>query len=63
MVLTPGFSSSDAYMTAQALLMRDFRGRFEKYIIPCFVASGCIDEKKGSEKLHCRYLESDIYSP
>ncbi|XP_064027990.1 cilia- and flagella-associated protein 74 isoform X2 [Pogoniulus pusillus] len=48
--LTP---DSDAYMTAQALLMRDFRGRFEKYIIPCFVASGCIDEKKGSEKLHC----------
>ncbi|XP_054250799.1 cilia- and flagella-associated protein 74 [Indicator indicator] len=48
--LTP---DSDAYMAAQALLMRDFCGRFEKYIIPCFVASGCIDEKRGSEKLQC----------
>ncbi|XP_074017705.1 cilia- and flagella-associated protein 74 [Numenius arquata] len=42
---------SDAYMAAQAFLMRNFRGRFEKYIIPCFVASGCVDEKKGSENL------------
>ncbi|XP_075577713.1 cilia- and flagella-associated protein 74 [Pelecanus crispus] len=44
---------SDAYMAAQAFLMRNFSGRFEKYIIPCFVASGCIDEKKGSENLSC----------
>uniref|UniRef100_A0A8C3PPI6 Cilia and flagella associated protein 74 n=1 Tax=Calidris pygmaea TaxID=425635 RepID=A0A8C3PPI6_9CHAR len=51
MTLIPGFSSSDAYMAAQAFLRRNFRGRFEKYIIPCFVASGCIDEKKGSENL------------
>ncbi|XP_014799367.1 PREDICTED: cilia- and flagella-associated protein 74 [Calidris pugnax] len=42
---------SDAYMAAQAFLRRNFRGRFEKYIIPCFVASGCIDEKKGSGNL------------
>ncbi|XP_009578181.1 PREDICTED: uncharacterized protein CFAP74 [Fulmarus glacialis] len=53
MVLIPGFSSSDAYMAAQAFLMRNFSGRFEKYIIPCFVASGHIDEKKGSENLSC----------
>ncbi|XP_068014308.1 cilia- and flagella-associated protein 74 [Melanerpes formicivorus] len=44
---------SDAYMAAQAFLMRNFCGRFEKYIIPCFVASGCTDEKRGSEKLQC----------
>ncbi|KAK4809640.1 hypothetical protein QYF61_002096 [Mycteria americana] len=51
---------SDAYMAAQAFLMRNFSGRFEKYIIPCFVASGHIDEKKGSENLSCRYLELDM---
>ncbi|XP_010080547.1 PREDICTED: uncharacterized protein CFAP74, partial [Pterocles gutturalis] len=53
MIPIPGFSSSDAYMEAQAFLMRNFSGRFEKYIIPCFVASGHIDEKKGSENLSC----------
>uniref|UniRef100_A0A8B9E8A7 Cilia and flagella associated protein 74 n=1 Tax=Anser cygnoides TaxID=8845 RepID=A0A8B9E8A7_ANSCY len=51
--IIPGFSSSEAYMAAQASLMRNFRGRFEKYIIPCFVASGDIDEKRGSENLTC----------
>ncbi|XP_071623122.1 cilia- and flagella-associated protein 74 isoform X2 [Heliangelus exortis] len=44
---------SDAYLAAQAFLMRNFRGRFEKYIIPCLVASGHTDEKKGSEGLSC----------
>uniref|UniRef100_A0A663E0U3 Cilia and flagella associated protein 74 n=1 Tax=Aquila chrysaetos chrysaetos TaxID=223781 RepID=A0A663E0U3_AQUCH len=53
MILILGFSSSDAYMAAQAFLMRNFSGRFEKFIIPCFVASGQIDEKKGSENLSC----------
>lgn len=60
MILILGFSSSDAYMAAQAFLMRSFSGRFEKFIIPCFVASGQIDEKKGSENLSCRYLQLDI---
>ncbi|XP_010575843.1 PREDICTED: uncharacterized protein CFAP74 [Haliaeetus leucocephalus] len=53
MILILGFSSSDAYMVAQAFLMRNFSGRFEKFIIPCFVASGQIDEKKGSGNLSC----------
>uniref|UniRef100_A0A8C4UNQ9 Cilia and flagella associated protein 74 n=1 Tax=Falco tinnunculus TaxID=100819 RepID=A0A8C4UNQ9_FALTI len=53
MILIPGFSSSDAYMAAQASLMRNFSGKFEKYIIPCFVASGHIDETKGPENLSC----------
>ncbi|KAM6046598.1 cilia- and flagella-associated protein 74 [Chlamydotis macqueenii] len=48
--LTP---DSDAYRAAQAFLMRSFSGRFEKYIVPCFVASGRINEKKGSENLSC----------
>ncbi|XP_008936078.1 PREDICTED: uncharacterized protein KIAA1751 homolog, partial [Merops nubicus] len=48
--LTP---DSDAYLAAQASLMRDFSGRFERFIIPCFVASGHIDEKRGSETLSC----------
>uniref|UniRef100_A0A8B9PLI2 Cilia and flagella associated protein 74 n=1 Tax=Apteryx owenii TaxID=8824 RepID=A0A8B9PLI2_APTOW len=53
MNLTPGFSSSEAYKAAQAFLIRNFRGRFEKYIIPCFVASGDTDGKKSSEDLSC----------
>ncbi|XP_010187029.1 PREDICTED: uncharacterized protein CFAP74, partial [Mesitornis unicolor] len=44
---------SDAYMAAQAFLMRNFSGKFEKYMVPCFVASGPIDEKTGSENLSC----------
>ncbi|XP_074781112.1 cilia- and flagella-associated protein 74 isoform X1 [Athene noctua] len=44
---------SDAYMAAQASLLRNFRGRFDRYIVPCFVASGSIDGKKGSENLSC----------
>ncbi|XP_010123969.1 PREDICTED: uncharacterized protein CFAP74 [Chlamydotis macqueenii] len=44
---------SDAYRAAQAFRMRSFSGRFEKYIVPCFVASGRINEKKGSENLSC----------
>ncbi|XP_032304690.1 cilia- and flagella-associated protein 74 isoform X2 [Coturnix japonica] len=42
---------SEVYIAAQAFLTRNFRGRFEKYIIPCFVASGDIDEKRGLESL------------
>ncbi|XP_042687323.1 cilia- and flagella-associated protein 74 isoform X2 [Centrocercus urophasianus] len=44
-------SDSEAYIAAQAFLTRNFRGRFEKYTIPCFVASGDIDEKRGLESL------------
>ncbi|XP_064381499.1 cilia- and flagella-associated protein 74 isoform X3 [Dromaius novaehollandiae] len=45
--------SSEAYMAAQNFLIRNFRGRFEKYIIPCFVASGDTDGKRSSEDLSC----------
>uniref|UniRef100_A0A7M4F678 Cilia and flagella associated protein 74 n=1 Tax=Crocodylus porosus TaxID=8502 RepID=A0A7M4F678_CROPO len=43
---------SEEYMAAQSSLIRNFRGQFEKYIIPCFVASGDIDEKGVSETLN-----------
>ncbi|XP_071431811.1 cilia- and flagella-associated protein 74 [Pithys albifrons albifrons] len=42
---------SDAYRAAQAALMRSFTGSFEKYIIPCFVASGRAAGEKGSGNL------------
>uniref|UniRef100_A0A452I6U3 Uncharacterized protein n=1 Tax=Gopherus agassizii TaxID=38772 RepID=A0A452I6U3_9SAUR len=44
-------SSSEEYIAAQYSLTRNFTGKFERYIIPCFVASGDIDEKIGSENL------------
>uniref|UniRef100_G1MTX3 Cilia and flagella associated protein 74 n=1 Tax=Meleagris gallopavo TaxID=9103 RepID=G1MTX3_MELGA len=49
--IKPELSSSEAYIAAQTFLTRNFRGRFEKYTIPCFVASGDIDEKRGLESL------------
>ncbi|XP_068772063.1 cilia- and flagella-associated protein 74 isoform X13 [Struthio camelus] len=45
--------NSEAYMAAHIFLMRNFRGRFERYIIPCFVASGDTDGKRNSEDLSC----------
>uniref|UniRef100_A0A8C3SQ21 Cilia and flagella associated protein 74 n=1 Tax=Chelydra serpentina TaxID=8475 RepID=A0A8C3SQ21_CHESE len=44
-------SSSEEYIAAQYSLIRNFTGKFERYIIPCFVASGDIDEKRRSENL------------
>ncbi|XP_050787580.1 cilia- and flagella-associated protein 74 isoform X2 [Gopherus flavomarginatus] len=44
-------TNSEEYIAAQYSLTRNFTGKFERYIIPCFVASGDIDEKIGSENL------------
>ncbi|XP_041887953.1 cilia- and flagella-associated protein 74 isoform X1 [Corvus kubaryi] len=44
---------SDSYRAAQASLMRSFRGSFNKYIIPCFVASGHATGEEGSGNLTC----------
>ncbi|XP_034609132.1 cilia- and flagella-associated protein 74 isoform X6 [Trachemys scripta elegans] len=44
-------TNSEEYIAAQYSLIRNFTGKFERYIIPCFVASGDIDEKIGSENL------------
>uniref|UniRef100_A0A8C3II09 Cilia and flagella associated protein 74 n=1 Tax=Chrysemys picta bellii TaxID=8478 RepID=A0A8C3II09_CHRPI len=43
--------NSEEYIAAQYSLIRNFTGKFERYIIPCFVASGDTDEKIGSENL------------
>ncbi|XP_016159013.1 PREDICTED: cilia- and flagella-associated protein 74 isoform X2 [Ficedula albicollis] len=42
---------SDAYRAAQASLTRSFRGSFNKYIIPCSVASGHTTGEEGSGNL------------
>uniref|UniRef100_A0A8D0GUN6 Cilia and flagella associated protein 74 n=1 Tax=Sphenodon punctatus TaxID=8508 RepID=A0A8D0GUN6_SPHPU len=57
---------SEEYTAAQRSLIRNFRGKFERYIIPCFVASGDIDEKREAENLNYSpyntlYLE--LYCP
>ncbi|XP_030918369.1 cilia- and flagella-associated protein 74 [Geospiza fortis] len=44
---------SDAYRAAQASLTRSFRGSFNKYIIPCSVASGHASGEEGSGNLTC----------
>ncbi|XP_041275777.1 cilia- and flagella-associated protein 74 [Onychostruthus taczanowskii] len=44
---------SDAYRAAQAFLTRSFRGSFNKYIIPCSVASGHASGEEGSGNLTC----------
>ncbi|KAM3659660.1 cilia- and flagella-associated protein 74 [Ammospiza maritima maritima] len=44
---------SDAYRAAQAFLTRSFRGSFNKYIIPCSVASGHASGEEGSGSLTC----------
>ncbi|XP_078498582.1 cilia- and flagella-associated protein 74 [Lissotriton helveticus] len=33
-------TDSDEYVAAQASLLRSFSGKFERFIVPCFVASG-----------------------
>lgn len=55
----PGLSSSDAYRAAQASLMRSFRGSFNKYIIPCSVASGHATGEEGSGNFTCRWVQLD----
>ncbi|CAH1239266.1 Hypp5775 [Branchiostoma lanceolatum] len=51
--------SSDEYAAARAALMRNYRGRFHSYTVPCFVASGeCGDPGKlPYNKYNTLYLE------
>ncbi|KAM5266866.1 cilia- and flagella-associated protein 74 isoform 2-T2 [Hipposideros larvatus] len=44
------FSSSE-YQVAQAILARSFQGKFYKFVVPCVVASGDIQDQKGLEPL------------
>nr|XP_045006636.1 cilia- and flagella-associated protein 74 [Jaculus jaculus] len=43
--------SSTEYQAAQATLTRAFPGKFNKYVVPCVIASGDIKDRKPSEPL------------
>lgn len=47
-------SSSDEYQAAQATLARSFQGKFDKFVVPCVVASGDPKDRKGTEPLSFR---------
>ncbi|KAB0343535.1 hypothetical protein FD754_020461 [Muntiacus muntjak] len=44
-------SSSQEYQSAQASLTRSFQGKFDKFVVPCVVASGDTKDRKGTEML------------
>uniref|UniRef100_A0A8C0HU32 Cilia- and flagella-associated protein 74 n=1 Tax=Balaenoptera musculus TaxID=9771 RepID=A0A8C0HU32_BALMU len=44
-------SSSQEYQAAQATLTRSFQGKFDKFVVPCVVASGDTKGRKGTEPL------------
>ncbi|XP_054439712.1 cilia- and flagella-associated protein 74 [Pteronotus mesoamericanus] len=39
------------YEVARAALTRSFQGQFDKFVVPCVVASGDVQDRKGSEPL------------
>ncbi|XP_047580297.1 cilia- and flagella-associated protein 74 [Lutra lutra] len=43
--------SSNEYQIAQATLARSFQGKFDKFVVPCVVASGDPKDRKGTEPL------------
>lgn len=47
-------SSSQEYQSAQASLTRSFQGKFDKFVVPCVVASGDTKDRKGTEPLSFR---------
>ncbi|XP_049733597.1 cilia- and flagella-associated protein 74 isoform X1 [Elephas maximus indicus] len=44
-------ASSEEFQAAQAALARAFRGKFDKFVVPCVVASGDIKDRKETETL------------
>ncbi|XP_045404684.1 cilia- and flagella-associated protein 74 isoform X2 [Lemur catta] len=44
-------ASSDRYQAAQASLARAFQGKFDKFVVPCVIASGDTKDRKGTEPL------------
>nr|XP_020729404.1 cilia- and flagella-associated protein 74 isoform X1 [Odocoileus virginianus texanus] len=44
-------SSSQEYQSAQASLTKSFQGKFDKFVVPCVVASGDTKDRKGTEML------------
>lgn len=55
-------SSSQEYQSAQASLTRSFQGKFDKFVVPCVVASGDTKDRKGTEPLsfRCSALGSGV---
>ncbi|KAM7099033.1 cilia- and flagella-associated protein 74 isoform 2-T2 [Molossus nigricans] len=43
--------SLDEYQVARATLIKSFQGKFDKFVIPCVVASGDIQDRRGTEPL------------
>ncbi|XP_077881156.1 cilia- and flagella-associated protein 74 isoform X2 [Ictidomys tridecemlineatus] len=43
--------SSHEYQVAQSALVRTFQAKFDKFVVPCVVASGDVKDRKGSEPL------------
>lgn len=62
-LVPPPPSSSEEYIAAHLNLARSYPSRFDKYIIPCLVASGDIDEKRGAENMNFRYVVCRIRRP
>ncbi|XP_073089125.1 cilia- and flagella-associated protein 74 isoform X2 [Manis javanica] len=44
-------SRSDEYQASQAALARSFQGKFDKFVVPCVLASDDIKDRKGMEPL------------
>ncbi|XP_062049239.1 LOW QUALITY PROTEIN: cilia- and flagella-associated protein 74 [Lepus europaeus] len=44
-------ASAEEFQAAQAALARAFQGKFNKFVVPCVVASGDIKDRKGAEPL------------
>ncbi|XP_013359683.1 PREDICTED: cilia- and flagella-associated protein 74 isoform X5 [Chinchilla lanigera] len=42
---------AEEYQAAQATLARTFQGRFDKFVVPCVVASGDVKDRNGLEPL------------
>ncbi|XP_031235605.1 cilia- and flagella-associated protein 74 isoform X4 [Mastomys coucha] len=45
-------ASSTEFQTAQATLSKAFQGKFDRFVIPCVVASGDIKDRKTTESLN-----------
>ncbi|KAM9686039.1 LOW QUALITY PROTEIN: cilia- and flagella-associated protein 74 [Trichechus inunguis] len=44
-------ASSEEFQAAQAALARAFKGKFDKFVVPCVVASGDIKDRKETETM------------
>ncbi|EPY86806.1 hypothetical protein CB1_000298007 [Camelus ferus] len=44
-------SSSQEHQAARATLTRSFQGKFDKFVVPCVIASGDTKDRKGKEPL------------